>query len=308
MVSIRGTTLGSTPFAAFANGGISIVCHCVLSFELETCAFSPCFCSTSARCVRTLPLFVPQNARQSDASGWDGVSAVRFCLSGHRWQYWSASWSTFFFLFLSFFLCANQRAWCGVGYPLLLRICVFMYGRWSNHPPHVRYIMRFPRRCSTHLFPGTETRWLAICFLMLLLFEVRHVLNFVMIADSSSRVAWRKPFVFDCLSLLAVPQWTFFAIFDRRAVSLASYSSGQFAMIGFFQAGKFIQLFLAFSCQTCVPLTHVCSMQSMVCSFDAYCWLQRHRPRDDLAGHAGFVPDGLLRAGASFLCSSWRCL
>jgi len=89
-------------------------------------------------------------------------------------------------------------------FPIMLRLLVTILPRWDReHPEVYEYLLKHPRRCSTHLFPARETRLLGLVLLAFLICE-----------------------------------FSLFLLLDRNAEDLQSRTWGMRIMIGFFQAAS----------------------------------------------------------------------
>jgi len=87
-------------------------------------------------------------------------------------------------------------------FPIMLRLIVSLLPRWDReHPEVYEYLLKHPRRCSTHLFPARETRLLGLVLLAFLLCE-----------------------------------FGLFMLLDRNAEEIQNRPWGMRIMIGFFQA------------------------------------------------------------------------
>jgi len=73
----------------------------------------------------------------------------------------------FVLLVLVFPMVAGNQA-----FPILLRLIVWVVAKYDKqHPEVYEYLLHYPRRCSTHLFPARETKLLAVVLAGIIIVE-----------------------------------------------------------------------------------------------------------------------------------------
>jgi len=134
-------------------------------------------------------------------------------------------WFVLFVLMFPMVL-ANQA------FPIMLRLIVSVLLRWDHaHPEVYEYLLKHPRRCSTHLFPARETKLLGLVLLAFLFSE-----------------------------------FGLFMLLDRNAEDMRHRTWGMRIMIGFFQAAS--TRTTGFNCVNLAKLSAAMNVVYMVRTLD----------------------------------------